>query len=1277
MRSIYRQEFLHPYKIVKRFGILSFLTTLLATSGAYGAGFSVFGPTDFERQNGAPVTEILNFNVAQPTTYTITVFNGGLEDDQFELVSSSVITLNGVEIFTPSEFNQQVSTITKTVQLLPSNVLTVELRGKPGGGITINIGGEDDLPPTITAALSTPPNTNGWHNSDVTITYTCSDDFSGVVACPSPVIVSAEGANQQFTGTVQDVAGNTAQVETVVSLDKTAPTINSLLSTLPNAAGWHNADVVASFTCFDALSSVAGCPAPVNFQTEGIGSSTVSVEDLAGNTASTTVTVNLDKTAPILTSSLSAPANAAGWHNADVTVSYSCSDSLSGVAACVAAQLVQSEGISQPVTASVADLAGNVATVTDTISLDKTAPTIAPSYTSAANVNGWHNEDVTVSFLCADNLSSVASCSESELVAVEGADQAINGEATDLAGNTAIVALSVSLDKTPPILASTLSIPANPNGWHMADVTVSYQCSDGLSGIDSCPLDNIVQTEGAAQQIIASVSDLAGNTAQVTDTVSLDKTAPEIAANPSFPANAAGWHNADVTVNFVCSDSVDASLVCPAPVLLVTEGADQLIEGTVEDLAGNQAAASLLISLDKTAPVLSVPESLLVVGDNPQAIAIGNATATDNLSTPIISNDAPALFPFGTTSVSWTAIDLADNSATATQDVALTSAPIITSSPVLEASVGIPYVYNVIATDPNGDSLEYSLVQAPDGMEIGPLTGEITWIPQADQNAPQSITVLVTDSFGVSAEQAYTITTTSGERPFSHEGSEFWIAPTQNVNQTASEMHIYLVSHDGNAQATVDLPRAQVSYNLALPEGELVSQVIDEPTFNQQLGPGFGVIADGAIHITADRNITVYAVVVKEFTTDGYLALPVNALGTDYLMASYTNPLLYTIGTRMSVVAIEDNTQVSVTGTMDLFANSQIPIQDAGEEFVFTLNRGEVYRFASFNSYLGDYTGSRIVSDKPIVAYGTNHCSQVPRLTDACDHLVEQMPPVSSLGDEYFVAPLGDRVGYTIRVVAAVDDTHVSLNGAYVDTLAAGRFYELTVEQNDAFHVETSEPALVMQYANGDQFDAGLRPPEAIGGDPFMSFVPPSAQFLKRYQLGSPTIGFGRHFLNVIAPSAAIATMQLNGAAVAPSEFTQIANTDFHYASLNVPGGSHRLESEVAFGALAYGWDTFDSYGFTGGMAISPTGTAASLTLSNEGVAAVGELACTTANVANSSGAGVWGARVRFAVSGARAISDYEFTDSSGNAVFCYQGLATGLETIAAEFESFSDSLVL
>ena len=83
------------------------------------------------------------------------------------------------------------------------------------------------------------------------------------------------------------------------------------------------------------------------------------------------------------------------------------------------------------------------------------------------------------------------------------------------------------------------------------------------------------------------------------------------------------------------------------------------------------------------------------------------------------------------------------------------SSPIIESTPATTTKEGAVYTYDVEATDPNGDTLTYSLTNSPTGMTINSTTGVITWTPAAAGSF--DVTVEVSDG-SKSATQSFTIT---------------------------------------------------------------------------------------------------------------------------------------------------------------------------------------------------------------------------------------------------------------------------------------------------------------------------------------------------------------------------------------------------------------------------------------------------------------------------------------------------------------------------------------
>jgi RHS repeat-associated protein len=500
------------------------LIALLASPASAGT-FPVFGPNSYTRKTSAPVTVSNSFSVLNPNTqYTLHVRNSS--------VSSATVFINGIQVLRPDDFQNKPATIDRLITLQAANRVDVQLRSEPGSSLQLSITGVDTDPPKVSASASPAADSFGWNNINAVVTFTCSDQTSGIASCPTPVTVSTEGASQIISGTAADRAGNTASASVTINLDKTAPTITAISTPPANSFGWNNTGVTVNFTCADALSGIATCTPAASQLNEGANQAASGTAlDKAGNSANATVLVNIDKTPPAITANAFPAANAAGWNNRDVTVSFSCSDLLSGMAVCPSASTISTEGANQIASGTAADKAGNNATASATVNVDKTPPSITASATPAANAAGWNNSDVTEAFSCTDALSGVVSCPTSQVVSAEGSNQVISGSATDIAGNTASTSTMISLDKTPPVLS--VSAPSNGDTVSTASLTVAGTASDSLSGIAGVACNGIAATLQAGSfncaltltaglnPISVIATDVAGNTASQSLSVTL------------------------------------------------------------------------------------------------------------------------------------------------------------------------------------------------------------------------------------------------------------------------------------------------------------------------------------------------------------------------------------------------------------------------------------------------------------------------------------------------------------------------------------------------------------------------------------------------------------------------------------------------------------------------------------------------------------------------------------------------------------------------------------
>jgi hypothetical protein len=154
--------------------------------------------------------------------------------------------------------------------------------------------------PSITSSISQLPNSAGWNNSDVTVTFHCTGGVPPV-QCPSPQVVTTEDRNQRINGIARDSIGNVATTNVFVSLDKTPPVVN--VTSPANGSNVGTAAVSIQGLAFDALSGVNGVSCAANAVITGtaftcnvslsLGSNTIPVTatDAAGNSVTSNVTL--------------------------------------------------------------------------------------------------------------------------------------------------------------------------------------------------------------------------------------------------------------------------------------------------------------------------------------------------------------------------------------------------------------------------------------------------------------------------------------------------------------------------------------------------------------------------------------------------------------------------------------------------------------------------------------------------------------------------------------------------------------------------------------------------------------------------------------------------------------------------------------------------------------------------------------------------------------------------------------------------------------------------
>ena len=356
-----------------------------------------------------------------------------------------------------------------------------------------------------------------------------------------------------------------------------------------------------------------------------------------------------------------------------------------------------------------------------------------------------------------------------------------------------------------------------------------------------------------------------------------------------------------------------------------------------------------------------------------------------------------------------------------------------------------------------------------------------------------------------------------------------------------------------------------------------------------------------------EKHVFVYAgqELIGQFATSSFLALPPHDLGA--VSYTYIAAMIHTLDTLsfdagttesdiyavVGIVSAENNTLLNIRPTRDVTIGTELI--KAGESIDVALHRAETLLIKS----VGDLTGTKVTSNRPISIFSGDQCTNVPSGVAACDPIVEQLPPVEAWGRQFATVPLKTRMSFDVfRVVAAEDSTMVNIsctlhNGTKgnVDTysLNESSFVDVNISSTDYCWMEADKRILLLQFAVGVTADH-------VPSDPFMALVPAVSHYTNSFTLPvvqSSIVNFF-HYLNIIIPAEHYQPDQifldgqsLQSLVLECVAITHNGQTMAYGCQVKVNATTHTLihgNSRGVFGVISYGFALGFSYGHVGGM---------------------------------------------------------------------------------------------
>jgi Big-like domain-containing protein/glucodextranase-like protein/carboxypeptidase family protein len=497
----------------------------------------------------------------------------------------------------------------------------------------------------------------------------------------SALTVASHSMMASYSGDTNNSGASSSALTQTVNKASTTVTLTSSTSppSLTFAATVTPATATGTVTFLDGSATLgagtlSGGSATFTASALAVGSHsmTASYDGDSNYSSGTSAMLSVEVIPPSIGASASPSPDAGGWNNANVTVSFSCTQGTYPMASCPEPVIVSTDGTSQQITGTVTDTAGNRATATSPpINLDKTPPTL--SITSPTDGSVFSTPQLTVSGAVNDALSGTSGVTCNGVAAIISANafsceitlnpgvNPISVQATDAAGNQGSASITTTFVFGPKV---TITVPTPLALFSSNPITVSGTIDDpnatvSVNGVAGTINGNEFTINGvplreAKNLLTVTAVNTSGGVGSDTVTVYLDTTPPSV--HIDTPTDGAIVTSQTVTVTGMVNDLVNGT-VNQGQVTVSVNGAqgtvsnrsfqasnvllvpgDNLITATAKDIAGNTNQHQIHVRLQA---VVNQQKIMVLSGDG-QTAPIGTllpqplvVQVVDSLGVPI------------------------------------------------------------------------------------------------------------------------------------------------------------------------------------------------------------------------------------------------------------------------------------------------------------------------------------------------------------------------------------------------------------------------------------------------------------------------------------------------------------------------------------------------------------------------------------------------------------------------------------------------------------------
>lgn len=343
--------------------------------------------------------------------------------------------------------------------------------------------------------------------------------------------------------------------------------------------------------------------------------------------------------------------------------------------------------------------------------------------------------------------------------------------------------------------------------------------------------------------------------------------------------------------------------------------------------------------------------------------------------------------------------------------------------------------------------------------------------------------------------------------------------------------------------------------------------------------------SEKGIRIVSSKEIVVFGLNQALLSTDGFLGIPLDVLGTKYLVPSYLSTSKIFYQSAILIIGTVDKSMLYIRLPPSSGVNIRLDGKSyhSGDWINTTINKFETLQLRC----RADLTGTFVLASQKVSIFGGTTVTSIGGGRSR-DHIEEQIPPVKAWGKRFAISKFPDTNPNVLRFLASEDNTAIVINDKQSIHLKCGEFYETRV--NSFSYVSSNKPILSVQYIPSGTCSSDITD-DCHKGDPAMTLIPPIEQRNIFYSFATPTSSQNKNFTNIfmfVIEDSYENDMLLDNKALGMSKIKNIVNGyNLTTGYIEIPPGSHTIEHSsgiVPFGGILYGGIQYESYAFPVGQ---------------------------------------------------------------------------------------------